>query len=131
MGRGVPRSRFFPDSIGGRIFATFRCQVGMRRCGKPWRMALSYLRDAFGSGALPDLSLLREVPEKQIALVDAMIARRIQTLETSSCGRLFDAVAALTGLGRTRKFRGAGCHCVGIGRTPGSGTTLWFPHRRQ
>ncbi len=74
---------------------------------QPWRMALSYLRDTFGSDALPgSLRFPGRVPEKQIALVDAMIARRIQTVATSSCGRLFDAVAALVGLGEQVSFEG-------------------------
>jgi hydrogenase maturation protein HypF len=74
---------------------------------QPWRMALSYLRGTFGIGPLPEtLDFLQGVPEKQFALVDAMITRRIQTIETSSCGRLFDAVAALVGLGRRVSFEG-------------------------
>jgi hydrogenase maturation protein HypF len=35
-----------------------------------------------------------------------MLARRIQTVETSSCGRLFDAVAALLGLAPEVSFEG-------------------------
>jgi hydrogenase maturation protein HypF len=73
---------------------------------QPWRMALSYLRDAFGSEPLPKLSFFRNVSEKQISLVDAMIARRIQTVESSSCGRLFDAVAAIAGMGERVSFEG-------------------------
>jgi hydrogenase maturation protein HypF len=65
---------------------------------QPWRMALSYLRDAFGDRS-PNLSaLFPQVPAKQIDLVNTMMARQIQTVETSSCGRLFDAVAAILGL---------------------------------
>jgi hydrogenase maturation protein HypF len=74
---------------------------------QPWRMALSYLRDTFGNGSLREESrFLNSVPEKQIAVVDAMIARRIQSIETSSVGRLFDAVAAMIGLGSEVTFEG-------------------------
>lgn len=74
---------------------------------QPWRMALSYLRDTYGNGSLPEcLPLLREIPKKEFALVDAMIARRIPTTATSSCGRLFDAVAAMLGLGIRVSFEG-------------------------
>ena len=73
---------------------------------QPWRMALSYLRDAFGAGPLPAFEFLQHVPEKQVTIVDAMIARHIQTVETSSSGRLFDAVAALVGLGSEVTFEG-------------------------
>jgi hydrogenase maturation protein HypF len=73
---------------------------------QPWRMALSYLRDTFGSRLPEGLKFSDDVPEKQVSLVDAMIARGIQTVETSSCGRLFDAVAALLGLGGQVSFEG-------------------------
>jgi len=65
---------------------------------QPWRMALSYLRDAFGPELPAGVASFRGVTEKQIALVDAMLSKRINTVETSSCGRLFDAVAALLGI---------------------------------
>jgi hydrogenase maturation protein HypF len=65
---------------------------------QPWRMALSYLRDAVGPRSLPPLACFESVPPRQFELVDAMLAKRIQTVETSSAGRLFDAVAALLGL---------------------------------
>jgi hydrogenase maturation protein HypF len=73
---------------------------------QPWRMALSYLRDAFGPqipGCLPNFP---GVTAKQIALVDTMLDRRINTVETSSCGRLFDAVAALLGIASEVTFEG-------------------------
>ncbi len=73
---------------------------------QPWRMALSYLRDAFG-GQIPDqLRCFQDVDERQVALVDTMLRRRIQTVETSSCGRLFDAVAAMLGLASEVTFEG-------------------------
>jgi hydrogenase maturation protein HypF len=73
---------------------------------QPWRMALSYLRDAFGPQLPPDLLRFPGATEKQIELVDTMLAKRIQTVETSSCGRLFDAVAAILGLGSEVTFEG-------------------------
>ncbi|HEX4488550.1 MAG TPA: carbamoyltransferase HypF [Terriglobales bacterium] len=74
---------------------------------QPWRMALSYLRDTFGnSGLCESVAFLRQTPEKQIALVDAMLARGIHSIQTSSCGRLFDAVAALIGLRTEVNFEG-------------------------
>src|SRR5271156_6598332 len=73
---------------------------------QPWRMALSYLRDTFGQQIPADLKCFQHINERQIALVDAMLARRIQTVETSSCGRLFDAVAALLGIVSEVTFEG-------------------------
>jgi hydrogenase maturation protein HypF len=72
---------------------------------QPWRMARSYCRDVFGA-QIPALECFRAVPERQLALLDKMIAQQIQTVETSSCGRLFDAVAALIGLATEVTFEG-------------------------
>jgi hydrogenase maturation protein HypF len=74
---------------------------------QPWRMALSYLRDTFGAEAIPaDLPLWNEVPPKKAELVQAMLERGIQTVETSSCGRLFDAVSSILGLRQEINFEG-------------------------
>lgn len=74
---------------------------------QPWRMAMSYLRDCFGTPYLTRFSrLFDHVPEKQVAIVDNMLARRINTVRTSSCGRLFDAVASLAGIRQHITFEG-------------------------
>ena len=74
---------------------------------QPWRMALSYVRDCFGCDPLPNaLPFFHSIPQKRIAVVDAMLTRSINTLPTSSCGRLFDAVASLTGIHHEVTFEG-------------------------
>jgi hydrogenase maturation protein HypF len=73
---------------------------------QPWRMALSYLRDVFGQQLPGKLQCFQGIDEKQVALVDTMLMRRIQTVETSSCGRLFDAVSALLGVASEVTFEG-------------------------
>ncbi|HWE48828.1 MAG TPA: carbamoyltransferase HypF [Bryobacteraceae bacterium] len=80
---------------------------GDRAVRQPWRSALAYLRDTFGeaAGSLP-LSLFREVPSKQVRVVESMIARSIQTIETSSCGRLFDAVSSILGIRHETTYEG-------------------------
>jgi len=66
---------------------------------EPWRLALSYLLDTFGPRFdSVDLPLLARVPPKKIAAVRSMIERGINTVETSACGRLFDAVASIAGI---------------------------------
>ncbi len=72
---------------------------GDRAVREPWRLALTYLLDAFGAefDSL-ELPLLQRVPAKKIAAVRSMIERRINTVETSAVGRLFDAVASIVGL---------------------------------
>ena len=66
---------------------------------EPFRMALAYLHDAFGAG-LFELSLpwFVGIGESERALYLRMLERRINSPLTSSCGRLFDAVAALMGV---------------------------------
>ena len=73
---------------------------------QPWRMALAYLRDTFGSGVLPDLPLFESVGDRQLRVVDRMIARGINTVQASSCGRLFDAVASIAGVRQETNYEG-------------------------
>jgi hydrogenase maturation protein HypF len=64
---------------------------------QPWRMALSYLADAYGED-LPPVPALEKVELRKIKGVLEMIRQKLNTPEVSSCGRLFDAVSFLTGL---------------------------------
>lgn len=66
---------------------------------EPFRMALAYLHDAFGADCF-DLPLpwLAEIGEAERKLYLRMLERRLNSPLTSSCGRLFDAVAALMGV---------------------------------
>jgi len=74
---------------------------------QPWRPALGYLADTFGPGIeFPGLALWRDVPERGRKLVRSMLANGVNTIETSSCGRLFDAVASLIGLRQETNFEG-------------------------
>ena len=64
---------------------------------QPWRMALAYLHK-MGPGMLQKSSLLDDIDPKKIRAVLAMLEKGIQSPLSSSCGRLFDAVSALSGL---------------------------------
>jgi hydrogenase maturation protein HypF len=68
---------------------------------EPWRAALAYLEDALGRPAR-----IEGVPEERAGVVRRMIAQGVNTVPTSSCGRLFDAVAAIIGLRREVTFEG-------------------------
>ncbi len=73
---------------------------------EPWRMAVSHLYRAYG----PDykrlkLSILQAYAGKT-ALIEQMMDKSINSPLTSSCGRLFDSVAALLGLRHTVSFEG-------------------------
>ena len=72
---------------------------------EPWRVARSYLLDTFGT--IPDNPhwTAMATPER-LRIVDAMLTRGINTIPTSSAGRLFDAVASLIGLRHTVSFEG-------------------------
>ncbi|MEA3286968.1 MAG: carbamoyltransferase HypF [Candidatus Marinimicrobia bacterium] len=66
----------------------------------PWRTGLSYLHHSFGSD-LPDIPMLNG---KNIEPIIQIIERGLNSPLTSSCGRLFDAVAALSGGRQTIRY---------------------------
>lgn len=72
---------------------------GDRAVREPWRLGLSYLLDTFGAQIDSlDLPLLRRISAKKVSTIRSMIERRINTVETSAAGRLFDAVASIVGI---------------------------------
>ncbi|WP_243375383.1 carbamoyltransferase HypF [Geotalea sp. SG265] len=74
---------------------------------EPYRMALSCLYSLFGTEAfdLP-LACCREVQESDRELFLRMLERGINSPPTSSCGRLFDAVASILGLRQRITYEG-------------------------
>ena len=72
---------------------------------EPWRVAHSYLLDAFDDHP-PSLPPLSQLPAENLRIVDTMLRRRLNTIPASSAGRLFDAVAALIGLHTTVSYEG-------------------------
>jgi len=70
-----------------------RIPGGKQAIREPWRIALSYLHQAF-DGDFPDLPFLNKRPVEPII---EMLEKDFNAPKTSSCGRLFDAVAALAG----------------------------------
>ena len=66
---------------------------------EPWRMAVSYLRATFGEAYFAENTpLLRRWGRERIDLLLQMLRRQLNSPLTSSCGRLFDGVAALVGV---------------------------------
>ena len=68
---------------------------------EPWRMALGHLSAAGFNIDSPEMADLLDAKPAEAHVLARMIERGINTPLTSSCGRLFDAVAALV-LRRTR-----------------------------
>jgi len=66
---------------------------GERAIREPWRMAAAYLLDA----EMECNKFMARIPAESLRLVEAMIRRKFNSPLTSSVGRLFDAVASLTG----------------------------------
>lgn len=66
---------------------------------EPWRMAVSYLAHHFGREFLNfDIPFVRQLEKQSTELLVRMLERKVNTPLTSSCGRLFDAVAAIAGI---------------------------------
>ena len=66
---------------------------------EPWRMAVSYLAHHFGREFLKlDIPFIRGLDRGKVELILRMMEQGVNSPLTSSCGRLFDAVAALIGI---------------------------------
>jgi hydrogenase maturation protein HypF len=80
-------------------FAYVRMPGGAVAIHEPWRMAVSYLWQHFGEAFLDyPLRFVQQLDRRRIAVLLRMLERGVNSPLTSSCGRLFDAVAALVGI---------------------------------
>jgi len=74
---------------------------------EPWRMAISYLYDAFGDAFLDlDLPVLRDIDERNVNIISEMIIKRVNSPATSSLGRLFDGIASIIGMRHSVCYEG-------------------------
>ncbi len=90
-------------------FRTVPLPGGDAAVREPWRMAMAYLQQALGEAAFSiDHPVARILPESEQVLFAQMLRRRINSPLSSSCGRLFDAVAALLNLRHTVSYDGQG-----------------------
>lgn len=97
------------DYDGFRRLGRFGCAAmpgGTQAIRQPWRSAYAYLDAAIGWDTCrrdyPELEAIKALDAKPLATLDAMIRGSINSPQTSSCGRLFDAVAAVLGICRDR-----------------------------
>ncbi len=72
---------------------------GAKAIREPWRMAVAYLAHHWGREFLSlPIPFVRQLDKREVGTILQMLARKVNSPMTSSCGRLFDAVAALVGL---------------------------------
>jgi hydrogenase maturation protein HypF len=83
---------------------SFALPGGERAVREPRRTALGVLHEQFGPAAI-DYGR-RWFGQAEAAILARAMARSLLTPRTTSMGRLFDAVAALVGLGATNRFEG-------------------------
>ena len=80
---------------------------GTKAIREPWRMAAVYLQEAFGKEFSElDIPFTSRLNGRVWANLMTMIERRLNCPETSSMGRLFDAVSSLLGLGDAVNYEG-------------------------
>jgi hydrogenase maturation protein HypF len=87
---------------------TFRLPGGERAVKEPRRVALSILRETFGADlkGLDALATLQAFTGDEKRVLDEMLDRGLRSPQTSSAGRLFDAVASIIGLRQVCRFEG-------------------------
>ncbi|MEZ4483557.1 MAG: carbamoyltransferase HypF [Syntrophotaleaceae bacterium] len=74
---------------------------------EPWRMALAWLHSLFGAGLFePALPCTAALAANERKLFLQMLGKGLNSPLTSSCGRLFDAVASLLGVRQTVAYEG-------------------------
>ncbi len=80
---------------------------GEKAIREPWRMAVTYLNEVYGPDFLSlPLPFLENMEKDKIMLLLEIIKKRINSPLTSSVGRLFDAVSALTGVRNRVNYEG-------------------------
>jgi hydrogenase maturation protein HypF len=75
---------------------------GFKAMQEPWRNTVAHLQASIGWSQLQDnyagLELIRRLADKPVVTLLSMIEKNINAPFSSSCGRLFDAVAAAAGI---------------------------------
>ena len=80
-------------------FAYVALPGGEAAIHEPWRMAVSFLMQTFGGDFRRlNIPFVRNLQQRKMEFILRMMAQKVNSPLTSSCGRLFDAVAALIGI---------------------------------
>jgi hydrogenase maturation protein HypF len=99
------------DECDCNRFATirrFRLPGGERAMKEPWRTAVGLLWELWGEALFEhdELACVNTMTATEKRLLRLLLARGVHAPETSSVGRLFDAVASITGLRQLVSFDG-------------------------
>ena len=97
---------------------------GERAVRQPWRAALGLVYACMGETALDRAATLLGLGSRRLSAVRAMLGSGVGVATTTSCGRLFDAVAALCGLGREPTYEAQPAlelEAAAHGQPPGDG----------
>ena len=89
--------------------STLQLPGGDAAATEPWRMAISALYRTYGEDGLKEKRLpdfLKVIPLERRKIINSMLVNSFNTPLTSSCGRLFDAVAALLGVRQIISYEG-------------------------
>lgn len=77
---------------------------GEKAVSEPWRQALWYIRNYYGDDVPPIYQdWMKELP-KGWAILDKALQSTMPMIQATSCGRLFDAVGSLLGLGMIHTY---------------------------
>lgn len=74
---------------------------------EPYRMALAYLNDAYGTDFNRDSTIAKYLEANKYETILKSSQLGINTIKTSSAGRLFDGISSIIGLGFTSNYEGS------------------------
>ena len=91
-------------------FRPFRLPGSTASVKEPRRTAIGILYEVFGDDAfrMDDLPPLKSFDNHSLTLLNKMLKSGVNSPYTTSAGRMFDAVASITGLRQTVSFEGQG-----------------------
>ena len=86
----------------------FRLPGGDKAAREPRRPAIGLLFEMFGEAAFEKTHLppFQDIPAVELSALKGMLRRKLNSPESSSMGRLFDAVASLIGLRQQMRYEG-------------------------
>ncbi|OPX86660.1 MAG: Carbamoyltransferase HypF [Pelotomaculum sp. PtaB.Bin013] len=98
---------------------------------QPWRTAVAYLLAFLGEEGKRSAGLI--FPEKNLDVIERMVAGGFNSPLSSGCGRLFDAVSALLGICRENTYEGQAAVELGeaIQETAGNDDMQTYPYETR